>query len=133
MSNLYKSLIQKMASEYDSNGEIPSMYSEDFKKAICEKLLTDTTGLLYHHYRYLPLFERDYQFPELLQLISEYIKSDDDPDEEKRLSFKIAELLSKNVTMYFRQDIEDDIENQYRKEYKSNVYTYTPRTEQMEA
>lgn len=132
MNNTYKSLIGKMSNEYDLNGEIPSMYSEDFKKAVCEKLLTDTTGMLYTHYRYLPLFERDYQDNELLQLICEYIKSDDDPDEEKRISLKIANLLSKNVTRYFRQDIEDDIENAHRKEYKSANHIYTSHSDYCE-
>lgn len=128
----YQRLIRIMTSEYDLNGEIPSAYSENFQNAVCEKLMKDETGMIYTHYRYIPLFERDYQYPELLQLICKYIKADGDPDIEKKYSLKIAELLVKNITRYFRDDIENDIEITHIKEYKSNDHLYTSNTDYCE-
>jgi len=119
MKEEYQKLINIMASHYDLYEEMPNMYSEEFQKAVCHKLLKDEAGMQYTHYRYLPLFNRDYQFPELLKTLCDYIKAEGDIEEEKKISKKLADILVKNITLYFREDIEDDIERECRNKYKN--------------
>lgn len=132
-SEKYKKSISLMASSYDLYGEIPSMYSNEFQEAVCERLLKDESGVQYTHYKYLPLFERDYKFPEILKLLTLYIKANGDPDDEKRIALKVCETLVKNITLYFREDIEDDIQQEYHKKYDiSNNTIYSGHTDYVE-
>lgn len=119
MKTEYKTIIELMASHYDLYGEMPNQYSEEFQAAVCHKLMKDETGMQYTHYRYLPLFERDYRFPELLKMVCAYILADGDIDRESKISKELAETIVKNATDYFRDDIENDIEIAYRHKYRS--------------
>lgn len=134
MNDRYKKLIDTMASHYDLYGEMPNMYSDEFQEAVQQKLLKDESGMQYTHFKYLPIFERDYRFPELLQLISLYIKEEGDIDKETKISRKLANLIVDNITLYFRDDIEDDIKRECQKKYGfiNNNTVYYGHTDHVE-
>ena len=116
MNAEYELAIDNMAYLYDLYKEIP-IHRPDFQEAIRQKLLKDESGLQYTHYRYLPLFEEDYSSPYILQLLSDYIQSNGDLDKEIKIALKLTERLIRNIGLYFKDDIENDIVRKWEIKY----------------
>lgn len=109
MSNeRYQRLIDKMALDYDYNGEMPGKHEDEFKEAAAELI----SGVR----------NDKPDFIEEIKLIAKYIKEKDDPDLREINALVICNSMAEKVIKYFKNDIEEDIEKTYERKYKENGY-----------
>lgn len=102
----YKKQIKGMASSMglNRNGEMPSSYCEEFKIAAAELL----SGK----------FRQD--IPNLsdeIRILFDYMKTDDESEAKQIKAVAICERMVYKIIKYYREDIEDDVQKEYDRNY----------------
>lgn len=117
----YSQLVSQMANDMDIIGELPSMYCDEFKQAVCHKLLEEKKNLKSTgHLAFNALTESSKKDGKLIDLIIQYANYDEEDESKSSIAIKIAETIMKSSLLYYRSDIEDDVELKYSREYGNN-------------
>lgn len=121
----YSKLINQMASDMDLNGELPSMYCDDFKNAVAALLrkLKDKSNDFLGYNRFDALVDNSRKDGHLLELVAKYIKYDEEDENKAEIAIKIADSIMKSALLYYRKDIEHEVEVLYRRKYEAHIYS----------
>lgn len=120
----YAGLINQMASDMDLNGELPSMYCDEFKSAVAALLLQEKTDnkKSYGYIQFSCLVDNFRENGEIFDLVAKYIKYDEEDESKANIAIKIADEIMKSALLFYRDDIERETEELYRRKYQQEYY-----------
>jgi hypothetical protein len=111
----YSAAIEKMYEQTELSNEMPGIYSDSFKDAVIASLLKEKEyckkSRSFGYIQFSCLVDLFRERGEIFDMVATYIKSEEDHE----MAIKIANSLVKSASLYYREDIEIDVENLYRR------------------
>jgi len=123
-SNNYSDLIELLVDEMEIIGEMPSIYSDNYRNIIINMLLNEKESCIkssdYMHLLCLvDLFRGN---GEIFDLITTYMGLEEEDENKNEIAIKISNSIVRNALVYYRQSIEHDAESLYRRKYYATEY-----------
>jgi hypothetical protein len=111
----YNEAINSMALEYEHEGEMPSKYCDEFVNCAAENLRKEkdwikTKGILIFD----AIITGDRKNGKIIDMIADYMQKEDDVL-KKVIAISICELMADNIINYYKEDIEDEIKDKFKK------------------
>jgi len=120
MINLYnyEKSIKEMLCQTEIDGNIPNIYSDSYKDAVIASLMKEKeyciTSRMYGYLQFNCLVDIFREHGEIFDMLSEYMNCECIL-KRARVAIKIADALVESVLLYYRDDIEYDVNKLHRR------------------
>ena len=114
----YEKAIKEMVCQTELDGNIPNMYSDSYKDAVIASLMKEKeyciTSRTYGYIQFSCLVDLFRKNGEIFDMISEYMNCECS-FKRSHVAIKITNSIVKSASLYYREDIESDVEKMYQR------------------
>jgi len=117
-SHNYEKAIKEMVCQTELDGNVPNMYSDSYKDVVIAALMKEKeyciTSRAYGYLQFNCLVDLFRENGEIFDMISNYMNCEW-VELKPKIAIKIADSLVKSAYLYYREDIEDDVNTLHRR------------------